>query len=199
MNEAEMKAELERLRAENAQLKTKEKGGITLKVSEKGAVSPRNGKLPRHSLQRAMAPHPSQRPSDRGIHSRERRQAEDEGIGEYTRLSRRSNARPFKIKDLPKDAPSQCIFLFGGRIAASVCRAYEEPTPASRATLNTGSTALPSRFRLPFSAPEYRKPGRCPYVSALLESRCEEVEWGTDQGQIGCYRPSLSVIESSYR
>jgi hypothetical protein len=39
MNEAEMKAELERLRAENAQLKTKEKVGITLKVSEKGAVS----------------------------------------------------------------------------------------------------------------------------------------------------------------
>jgi hypothetical protein len=35
MNEAEMKAELERLRAENAQLKTKEKGGITLKVSDK--------------------------------------------------------------------------------------------------------------------------------------------------------------------
>ena len=39
MNEAEMQAELERLRAENAQLKTKEKGGISLKVSEKGAVS----------------------------------------------------------------------------------------------------------------------------------------------------------------
>jgi hypothetical protein len=39
MNESEMKAELERLRAENAQLKTKEKGSITLKVSEKGAVS----------------------------------------------------------------------------------------------------------------------------------------------------------------
>jgi hypothetical protein len=39
MNELEMKAELERLRAENAQLKTKEKGGISLKVSEKGAVS----------------------------------------------------------------------------------------------------------------------------------------------------------------
>jgi len=39
MNEAEMKAELERLRAENAQLKTKDKSGITLKVSEKGAVS----------------------------------------------------------------------------------------------------------------------------------------------------------------
>jgi hypothetical protein len=39
MNEAEMKAELERLRAENAQLKTKEKGAISLKVSDKGAVS----------------------------------------------------------------------------------------------------------------------------------------------------------------
>ena len=36
MNESEMQAELERLRAENAQLKTKDKGGITLKVSEKG-------------------------------------------------------------------------------------------------------------------------------------------------------------------
>lgn len=39
MNESEMQAELERLRAENAQLKDKSKGGITLKVSEKGAVS----------------------------------------------------------------------------------------------------------------------------------------------------------------
>jgi hypothetical protein len=39
MNEAEMKAELERLRAENAQLKTKDKGSVTLRVSEKGALS----------------------------------------------------------------------------------------------------------------------------------------------------------------
>lgn len=39
MDAAEMKAELERLRAENAQLKSKGKGGISLKVSEKGAVS----------------------------------------------------------------------------------------------------------------------------------------------------------------
>jgi hypothetical protein len=39
MNEAEMKAELERLRAENATLKTKESAGLSLKVSEKGAVS----------------------------------------------------------------------------------------------------------------------------------------------------------------
>jgi hypothetical protein len=39
MIEAEMKAELERLRAENAQLKNKNTGGLSLKVSEKGAVS----------------------------------------------------------------------------------------------------------------------------------------------------------------
>jgi hypothetical protein len=39
MSGQEMQAELERLRAENAQLKNKDKGGITLKVSEKGAVS----------------------------------------------------------------------------------------------------------------------------------------------------------------
>lgn len=39
MSESEMKAELERLRAENAKLKTRENSGITLKVSEKGAVS----------------------------------------------------------------------------------------------------------------------------------------------------------------
>jgi hypothetical protein len=39
MSDQEMQAELERLRAENAQLKNKDKGGITLKVSEKGAVS----------------------------------------------------------------------------------------------------------------------------------------------------------------
>ena len=39
MNEIEMQRELERLRAENAQLKNKEKAGITLKVSEKGALS----------------------------------------------------------------------------------------------------------------------------------------------------------------
>jgi hypothetical protein len=39
MNENEMQAELERLRAENAQLKNKDKSGLTLKVSEKGALS----------------------------------------------------------------------------------------------------------------------------------------------------------------
>ena len=39
MNEAEMKAELERLRAENAKLKNKDSSGLSLKVSEKGAVS----------------------------------------------------------------------------------------------------------------------------------------------------------------
>jgi len=39
MSESEMQAELERLRAENAQLKNKDRGGLTLKVSEKGALS----------------------------------------------------------------------------------------------------------------------------------------------------------------
>jgi hypothetical protein len=39
MSDMDMQAELERLRAENAQLKNKDKGGLTLKVSEKGAVS----------------------------------------------------------------------------------------------------------------------------------------------------------------
>ena len=43
MSEAEMKAELERLKAENEALKKKVPGkqGISLKVSEKGAISPR--------------------------------------------------------------------------------------------------------------------------------------------------------------
>jgi hypothetical protein len=39
MNQSDMQAELERLRAENAKLKSKDKGGISLKVSEKGALS----------------------------------------------------------------------------------------------------------------------------------------------------------------
>ena len=39
MSELDIHAELERLRAENAQLKSKDKGGLTLKVSEKGGVS----------------------------------------------------------------------------------------------------------------------------------------------------------------
>jgi hypothetical protein len=39
VSEEEMKAELEKLRAENDQLKTKSVRGMSLKVSEKGAVS----------------------------------------------------------------------------------------------------------------------------------------------------------------
>lgn len=39
MNESELKAELERLQAENAQLKARGKGSLSLKVSEKGALS----------------------------------------------------------------------------------------------------------------------------------------------------------------
>ena len=39
MSESELELELERLRAENARLKDKGAKGLTLKVSEKGAVS----------------------------------------------------------------------------------------------------------------------------------------------------------------
>jgi hypothetical protein len=39
MSDMDMHAELKRLRPENVQLKNKDKGGLTLKVSEKGAVS----------------------------------------------------------------------------------------------------------------------------------------------------------------
>ena len=54
MSESEMQAELERLRAENAQLKGKEKGGLTLKVSEKGGASVRYGPVSGYALQRTM-------------------------------------------------------------------------------------------------------------------------------------------------
>ena len=39
MTEAEMKAELERLKAENEALKNRSSKGVSLKVSEKGGVS----------------------------------------------------------------------------------------------------------------------------------------------------------------
>ena len=39
MSDEDLKAELEKLRAENDQLKTKTVRGLSLKVSEKGAVS----------------------------------------------------------------------------------------------------------------------------------------------------------------
>jgi hypothetical protein len=39
VNEDELRAELERLRAENESLKTRGSKGISMKVSEKGAVS----------------------------------------------------------------------------------------------------------------------------------------------------------------
>ena len=39
MTEEELKAEIERLKAENASLKTPTRGQISLRVSEKGAVS----------------------------------------------------------------------------------------------------------------------------------------------------------------
>jgi hypothetical protein len=62
MSESELKAELERLRAENAQLKNKNTGGLSLKVSEKGAVSLYGmGRFSRHALQGTVAPYSCQR------------------------------------------------------------------------------------------------------------------------------------------
>jgi hypothetical protein len=81
MSESEMQAELERLRAENAQLKSKDKGGLTLKVSEKGGVSLYGVPLSSDALQRAVAPHPGECAGDRGVHPRKRLQAENEGVG----------------------------------------------------------------------------------------------------------------------
>ena len=67
MSESAMQAELERLRAENAQLKSKDKGGLTLKVSEKGGVSlygmGRTGRSPTLALEPGATPIPSQFPS----------------------------------------------------------------------------------------------------------------------------------------
>jgi hypothetical protein len=39
MSELDMQAEMERLRAENAQLRGKDRGGLTLTVSENGGLS----------------------------------------------------------------------------------------------------------------------------------------------------------------
>jgi len=82
MSELEMQAELERLRSEKAQLKSKDKGGLTLKGEREGRALPvRHGPVSGHTLQRTMAPHPRECAGDRGIHPRKRFQAEDEGVG----------------------------------------------------------------------------------------------------------------------
>jgi len=58
MSDVDMKAELERLRRENQELKESRKKGraLNLKVSQKGAVSLYGmGRFPGHPLQRAVA------------------------------------------------------------------------------------------------------------------------------------------------
>ncbi len=55
MSDEDLKAELERLRSENALLKNKKQSGITLKVSEKGALSLYGmGRFPVTLLQRTV-------------------------------------------------------------------------------------------------------------------------------------------------
>jgi len=81
MSESEMQAELERLRAENAQLKSKDKGGLTLKGErERRGLSVQHGPFSGHAVQRTMAPHPGECAGDRGVHPRKRLQAENEGV-----------------------------------------------------------------------------------------------------------------------
>jgi hypothetical protein len=59
MSDDEMKAELERLRSENAALKKGASAGTRMKVSDKGAVSVYGmGRLPGDAIQGAMAPPP---------------------------------------------------------------------------------------------------------------------------------------------
>jgi len=81
MSESEMQAELERLRAENVQLRNKDKGGLTLKVSEKGGLPVRYGSVSSDALQRAVAAHLGQRSRHRSVHPRKRREVESQGVG----------------------------------------------------------------------------------------------------------------------
>jgi hypothetical protein len=82
MSESEMQAELERLRAENAQLKSKDKGGLTFEGErERRGLSVRRGPVSGHALRRTVAPHPDECVGDRGVHPRNRLQPEDEGVG----------------------------------------------------------------------------------------------------------------------
>ena len=81
MNEAEMKAELERLRAENAKLKSKDSAGLSLKVSEKGAVSLYGmGRFPVTLYKEQWLRILASAPVDRGIHPRKRQQTQDQGV-----------------------------------------------------------------------------------------------------------------------
>ena len=80
MNELEMKAELERLNPENARLKNKDALGLSLKVSEKGAVSLYGLAISGHAVQGTVASPTCQSCGHRDVHPRERCQAEDKGI-----------------------------------------------------------------------------------------------------------------------
>jgi hypothetical protein len=81
MSESEMQAELERLRAENAQLKSKRQGRSQFEGErERRGLPVRHVPLSGHALQRAMAPHPGECAGDRGVHPRKRLQAENQGV-----------------------------------------------------------------------------------------------------------------------
>ena len=81
MSEEELKAELERLRNENASLKKGAATGIRMKVSEKGAVSIYGmGRFPVTLLQGAMAKAVGFGARNTELHCGERSAFEDEGV-----------------------------------------------------------------------------------------------------------------------
>lgn len=83
MSESEME-ELERLRAENEQLKQKGSGRHQSEGQREGcSIAVWDGSLPGHALQGTMAARPVEGVGDRGVYSRQRGQAEKEGVARH--------------------------------------------------------------------------------------------------------------------
>ena len=81
MSDETMKAELERLRAENAALKKGASSGTRIKVSEKGSsLDLRHGALSRDLVQRAMAEAVGYVGRHSRVHCRERSAVEGKGL-----------------------------------------------------------------------------------------------------------------------
>ena len=82
MSDEDMKAELDRLRNENAALKKGASSSLRLKVSEKGALSVYGmGRFP-VTLQGAVVEAAGHVGRDSRVHCRERRAIEGEGLSE---------------------------------------------------------------------------------------------------------------------
>jgi hypothetical protein len=80
-SEEELKAEIERLRAENASLKKPARGQMSLKGKREGwAFSIRTGSLPGHALSRTMGKAPGHGGRDPHVHSGKRSRLEEKGV-----------------------------------------------------------------------------------------------------------------------